>query len=115
MTSSVDLRSALSSDFEITYKRDKSTGEFLSVKARLCIHGNEVEKYDFDDAKSPTARIAGAKILFALLTNKTSQGKARAWDVTGGLDVTRDLTQRERKTIPLLTQDRFYCGCRMAG
>ena len=87
-----ELRSALSSHFEITYKRDKSTGEFLSVKARLCIHGNEVEKYDFDDVKSPTARTASMKILLALLAKKTPHGKyfkARAWDVTGAFLRTR--------------------------
>lgn len=79
------LKKALSSHFEITYKRDKSTGEMVRVKARLCIHGNEVEKYDFEDVKSPTARTASLKIVLALLA-KQHRGKrfvGRTWDITG--------------------------------
>ena len=83
--SSQQVRAAISSHYEITYKRDKATGELVRVKARLCIHGNETEKYDFDDVKSPTARTASLKIVLALYakTYKGKRFKGRTWDITG--------------------------------
>ena len=79
------LRNAITSHYEITYKRDKNTGALIQVKARLVIHGNETNKYSFEDIKSPTARTACIKILLSLMA-KTINGKsfkARSWDVTG--------------------------------
>ena len=93
------LRKAISSHFEITYKRDKVTGELVRVKARLCIHGNETEKYDFDDVRSPTARTASLKIVLALYA-KQYRGKrfvGRTWDITGAFLRTKISDRNEVK------------------
>ena len=99
-----DLRNALSSHFEITYKRDRETGALDRVKARLCIHGNETDKYDFDDVKSPTARTASIKMLIAIMA-KSRDGrrfKGRSWDITGAFLQTKidDRSKAKRKKDP---------------
>ena len=81
-----EVARALTSHYEITYKRDKESGKLTAVKARLCIHGNQINKYDFDDVKSPTARTASMKLLLAILSKKTPTGGryiGRTWDITG--------------------------------
>ena len=79
-----DWKRAITSHYEIEYKRDPFTGELVRVKARLVIHGNQTEKYDYDDIKSPTARTAAVKLLFAMSAKKGANGKRfleRGWDV----------------------------------
>jgi len=102
------LRNALSSHYEIKYKRDKNTGALTEVKARLCIHGNETDKYSFDDIKSPTARTACIKLILSLMA-KTINGKsftARSYDVTGAFLQTRidERTQVKRTYDPTLLE-----------
>ena len=78
---------AITTHFEITYKRDKKTGALERVKARLVIHGNEDHKYTWDAIKSPTARSSSVKLLMALLAKRLpGTGRAftaRAYDVPG--------------------------------
>lgn len=79
------LRDAITSHFEIEYKRDPFTWEVVRVKARLCIHGNQTSKYLYDDIKSPTARPAAVKMLFAMMAKTTPDGRrftGRTWDVS---------------------------------
>jgi hypothetical protein len=106
-----ELARALTSHFEITYKRDKDTGKLLAVKARLCIHGNQINKYDFDDVKSPTARSASMKLLLAILGKKMPNGeryKGRTWDITGAfLRVNID-----QRTAAKLEKDPAYVAPR---
>lgn len=81
-----EKHNAITSHFEITYKRDKKTGALEKVKARLCIHGNQEEKYEWDNIKSPTARSASVKLIMALLAKKISDRQefsGRAYDVPG--------------------------------
>jgi len=81
-----DFRMALTSHMDITYKRDPLTNAFLDAKARLCVHGNEDQKYDFSDIKSPTVRAATVKLLLSLLAKVLPNGKtftARTYDAKG--------------------------------
>jgi len=81
-----DKSRAITTHFEIEYKRDKKTGDLLKVKARLVIHGNQDDKYQWDAIKSPTARSASVKLLMAILAKRLSKDRqftARAYDVPG--------------------------------
>ena len=81
-----ELRRALTSHIEITYKRDPETGQLIKVKARLVIHGNQTSKYDYADIKSPTVRSATVKLLLSLAAKHLPGGKRfkmAAWDVPG--------------------------------
>ena len=81
-----EVKAALTSHFEIEFKRDTVTKALIKVKARLVIHGNQVSKYSFDDIKSPTVRPAAVKLLISMLAKRTKAGKsfrARSWDVKG--------------------------------
>ena len=104
-----ELANAITSHFEITYKRDKDTHALERVKARLCIHGNETSKYDFDDVKSPTARTASMKLVMAILAKRTADGRAfhaRTWDVTGAFLQTKisERTWAKRNKDPLFEE-----------
>ena len=82
----VEMKNALTSHFEIEYKRDQLTGEIIRVKARLVIHGNQVHKYDFDEIKSPTVRPAAVKLILSMLAKVGPGGKRfkeRGWDIKG--------------------------------
>ncbi len=78
---------AITTHYEITYKRDKKTGALERVKTRLVIHGNQDSKYEWDAIKSPTARSASLKLVMAILAKRLDQGtrkfSARAYDVPG--------------------------------
>jgi hypothetical protein len=81
-----NFRWALTSHMDITYKRDPFTNSFLDAKARLCVHGDEDDKYDFSDIKSPTVRAATVKLLLSLLAKVYPNGKtskARTFDAKG--------------------------------
>ena len=79
-----DRKNALTSHFEIEYKRDN--GAFVKVKARLVIHGNQTHKYSFDEVKSPTARQEAVKLMMAMMAKRLPGGRkftGRSWDVQG--------------------------------
>ena len=100
-----EVKNAISSHFEITYKRDRHTGALERVKARLCIHGNETSKYDFDDVRSPTARTASMKLVIAMMAKCTPDGRqynARSWDITGAFLQTKidDRTRAKQSRDP---------------
>lgn len=79
-----DRKNALTSHFEIEYKRDN--GVFVRVKARLVIHGNQTHKYSFDEVKSPTARQEAVKLMMAMMAKRLPGGRkftGRSWDVQG--------------------------------
>lgn len=95
-----EVKSALTSHIEITYKRNSETNELVKVKARLVIHGNQVDKYDFDAIKSPTAQTASIKMLMAILAKTTADGKTFSgytWDVPGAFLQTKIADREEVK------------------
>jgi hypothetical protein len=81
-----DFAKAMSSHMDILIKRDTVTNDFADVKARLCVHGNQDDKYDFSDIKSPTVRAATVKLLLSILAKRLPSGKtftARTFDAKG--------------------------------
>ena len=81
-----DKKKAITTHFEITYKRDKKTGALEKVKARLVIHGDQEAKYEWDQIKSPTARSASVKLLMSILAKRMPGDRrftGRAYDVPG--------------------------------
>ena len=95
-----EIKKALTSHFEIEFKRDLFTNAVTRVKARLVIHGNQVEKYSFDDIKSPTVRPAAVKLLLSMLGKETYHGKrftARSWDIKGAFLQTKIVARTAAK------------------
>jgi hypothetical protein len=96
-----DFRRALTSHMDIIYKRDPVTNAFVDAKARLCVHGNQTDKYDFADIKSPTVRAVTVKLLLSILakvmpkTGKTFT--ARTFDCKGAFLQTSIAVQNAAK------------------
>jgi hypothetical protein len=100
-TAGYNFKHALTSHMDIVYKRDPVTNAFVDVKARLCVHGNQTDKYDFQDIKSPTVRSVTVKLLLSILakvlprTGKTFT--ARTFDCKGAFLQTSIAAQNAAK------------------
>lgn len=95
-----EIKKALTSHFEVEFKRDLFTQAVTRVKARLVIHGNQVEKYSYEDIKSPTVRPAAVKLLLSMLAKETPKGKrftARSWDIKGAFLQTKIVARTAAK------------------